>query len=115
MTITCDACGTAKDTQVQPDSIEGHGWFTVSRTGYLIAADPIPPGSMMLPRPPDLCSWKCVAAFAQKRQAALDEAEPAARLLVEGLKAAVNGETDLGRFGLRVDDDVAGITDAGPP
>lgn len=75
-TITCDVCGTAKDAPVDQHlgSINARGWFTVSRTGYLLAADPIPPGSAELPRSPDLCSWACVATFAQKRAGGIPEA-----------------------------------------
>lgn len=66
-TTTCDICGTTKDEPVMPGSIGGHGWFTISRAGYAIAAEPVPAGSFDQPRPPDLCSWECVAAFASKR------------------------------------------------
>jgi hypothetical protein len=65
MTTTCDACGTARDVEVVPETVDGHGWFTISRVGWYIGESRA--NEQRPPRPPDLCSWECVAAYAQKR------------------------------------------------
>jgi hypothetical protein len=64
-TTVCDECGTTAEARSGGFGwTSPMGWLTVSGLGPVISAD--------LPheyraKQPDLCSWKCVAAYAAKR------------------------------------------------
>jgi hypothetical protein len=67
--ITCDNCGIVKGAEFSgPYPISPYVWFAISRDGHSRGIEPVPRMSMMPSGSgqPDLCSWKCVAAYAQE-------------------------------------------------
>jgi len=86
---TCDVCGVVKGAEYSgPHPISPYVWFTISRNGHARGIYPLPRMSMS-PDAPDLCSWKCVAAFATERTERAVRAEA-----VDAEKAAAITELD---------------------
>lgn len=68
-TVKCDVCGKTADAGGGSSSVFGIalgglplGWFSVSPVSSMI-------GTEQPKRPPDLCSWSCVAVYAAERAA----------------------------------------------
>ena len=63
-TTTCDACGYAEENAAAFRWDRPAGWLTVAGLGPPIIGDAV---FEQRKKQPDLCSWKCVAAYAAQR------------------------------------------------